>query len=62
MCSLRRGLRCAASAARTGWSGRQHFYGEGEKSTIADGLRLPAKGGLTQFVGAAGPQTRAAWA
>ena len=34
MCSLRRGLRCAASAARTGWSGRQHFYGEGEKSTI----------------------------
>ena len=34
VCSLRRGLRCAASAARTGWSGRQHFYGEGEKSAI----------------------------
>ena len=34
VCSLRRGLRCAASAARTGRSGRQHFYGEGEKSTI----------------------------
>ena len=27
----------------------------------ADELRLPAKGGLTQFGGAAGPQARAAW-
>ena len=26
----------------------------------ADELRLPAKGGLTQFGGAAGPQARAA--
>lgn len=27
----------------------------------ADELRLPAKGGLTQFAGAAGPQARASW-
>ena len=33
---------------------------EDQKSATADGLRLPAKGGLTQFVGAAGPQARAA--
>ena len=29
--------------------------------TTAAELRLPAKGGLTQFGGAAGPQARAAW-
>ena len=32
----------------------------GSRITVAK-LRLPAKGGLTQFGGAAGPQARAAW-
>ena len=32
----------------------------GSRITAAK-LRLPAKGGLTQFGGAAGPQARAAW-